>query len=475
GGGMDALTAALVDLRDRARAAGKGAPGPVRLAVDRVFGVKGRGTVVTGTLRGGPLAPGASLRTEPGGAVVRARELQARGVTVQAGGPGGRLAVNVAGVERSALARGAVLTDDPTVVATDRLLVTLRPAIDLGAGAHRRRPVGMGTPVRLHLGTTQAAGVVRRSKRDVDDLPGGEATALVRLDAPIAAAPGDRFVLRRPSPAEPLAGGRVLDPRPPTGAAWRRATAEHLRALALAASPAERAAALLALHGALPRSRPDVAALPPGGGVVAGRLVLAPPAAVDLAAEALAAARDASGDGVALAELCSRLARALRRRASVDPSIAGDSVGALVEALVATGRLARTGDLVHRPGRAVALPPVVPAVMDRLEAALDTAAPPPLAEAARTAGCPPAGIRALEAAGRIVRADDDLAWSASRFARLQAVALRLATPGPLTPAALRDATGTSRKYVMALLEELNRRGVLARTPAGHVRGPRAGD
>jgi DNA-binding IclR family transcriptional regulator len=52
--------------------------------------------------------------------------------------------------------------------------------------------------------------------------------------------------------------------------------------------------------------------------------------------------------------------------------------------------------------------------------------------------------------------------------------LRLATPGPLTPAALRDATGTSRKYVMPLLEELNRRGVLARSPDGHVRGPRAG-
>ena len=111
--------------------------------------------------------------------------------------------------------------------------------------------------------------------------------------------------------------------------------------------------------------------------------------------------------------------------------------------------------------------------MDRLEAALDTATPPSLPEAARVAGCPPAGVRALEASGRIVRVDEDLAWSAQAFARLQTVALRLATPGPLTPAALRDATGTSRKYVMALLEEFNRRGVLARTPDGHVRGPRA--
>jgi selenocysteine-specific elongation factor len=112
--------------------------------------------------------------------------------------------------------------------------------------------------------------------------------------------------------------------------------------------------------------------------------------------------------------------------------------------------------------------------MDRLEALLDNPAPPGLAEAARAARCPPAGVRALEAAGRIVRVDEDLAWSAPAFARLRAAALGLATPGPVTPAELRDATGTSRKYVMALLEELNRRGVLARTPGGHVRGPRAG-
>jgi hypothetical protein len=113
------------------------------------------------------------------------------------------------------------------------------------------------------------------------------------------------------------------------------------------------------------------------------------------------------------------------------------------------------------------------AAMNRLEAALDTTAPPSLTAAAADARCPEAGIRALETAGRIVRVEPDLAWSAGAFARLQSIALRLATPGPLTPAGLRDATGTSRKYVMTLLEELNRRGVLARTPAGHVRGPRA--
>jgi len=317
--------------------------------------------------------------------------------------------------------------------------------------------------------------VVRRSRRDVDDLPDGEATAILRLASPVAAAAGDRFVLRRPSPAEPLAGGRVLDPRPPSGAAWRRATAAEVGALAAATSATDRAAALLTLHGALGRSRPEVVSLAAGPAIVAGRLVLAPGVAFAIAAETIAVVAATPGDAIPLAELRERLGRALRRRASVDGDTAADAGGAIVESLVRAGRLARTGDLVHMPGRAVGPPPEVLAAMDRLEAALDLAAPAGLAEAARAAGCPPAGIRALEAAGRIVRVEEDIAWSAGAFARLQAAALDLATPGPLTPAALRDATGTSRKYVMALLEELNRRGVLARTPAGHVRGPRAGD
>jgi selenocysteine-specific elongation factor len=475
GTGLEELLAALVVLRDRACAGGAGAGGPARLAVDRVFGVKGRGTVVTGTLRGGPLARGATLRLVPGGLPVRARELQVRGESVEIGGPGGRLAANVAGVERGVIERGAVLTDDPAVVATDRLLVALRPALALAAGASRRRPApGGGTPIRLHLGTAQAEGVVRRSRRDVDDLAGGEATAIIRLAAPVAAAAGDRFVLRRPSPAEPLAGGRVLDPRPPSGSAWRRATAAEVDALARASTLAERATALLALHGALPRSHPEAAALPAGTAVAAGRLVLAPAVASAVAAEALAVVAVGPADGVPLAEVRTRLGRTLRRHASVDAETAVEAGGAIVEMVVRGGRLARTGDLVHVPGRAVGPAPEVLAAMDRLEAQLDNPAPPGLSEAARAARCPPAGVRALEAAGRIVRVDEDLAWSAPAFARLRAAALGLATPGPVTPAELRDATGTSRKYVMALLEELNRRGVLARTPGGHVRGPRAG-
>jgi hypothetical protein len=65
------------------------------------------------------------------------------------------------------------------------------------------------------------------------------------------------------------------------------------------------------------------------------------------------------------------------------------------------------------------------------------------------------------------------AWSAAAFDDLARHAVELASREPLTPAALRDATGSSRKYVMAILEELDRRAVLRRTAAGHVPGPRA--
>jgi hypothetical protein len=110
--------------------------------------------------------------------------------------------------------------------------------------------------------------------------------------------------------------------------------------------------------------------------------------------------------------------------------------------------------------------------MDRLERALDVAAPPALADAARAAACPPDGLRALEAAGRIVRLEDDLAWAATRYRDLVKRALSLAAAGPLSPAAFRDATGTSRRYVLVILEDLDRRGLLRRTDAGHVLGPR---
>jgi hypothetical protein len=156
-----------------------------------------------------------------------------------------------------------------------------------------------------------------------------------------------------------------------------------------------------------------------------------------------------------------------------EAAAAAATITRLLDGLLADGRLARRGDALRDPLLADDLPAPLLAAMDRLEAALDIAAPPSLDEAAAATGCPPDGVRALQADGRIVRLSADLAWSTAAYHRLAALALDLARERPLTPAALRDETGTSRKYVLAILEDLDRRGILQRTPEGHIPGPRA--
>ena len=150
------------------------------------------------------------------------------------------------------------------------------------------------------------------------------------------------------------------------------------------------------------------------------------------------------------------------------------AAGVVIDRLVSTGRLVRDGDIVRRRGVTVAvIDPAIAAAMDRLEAALDVVAPPALAEAARASGCPPTGVRDLERAGRIVVLEPDLAYAATTYTALTERALAMAGREPLTPAAFRDATGTSRKYVMAILEDLDRRAILRRTAQGLVPGPKA--
>jgi selenocysteine-specific elongation factor len=153
---------------------------------------------------------------------------------------------------------------------------------------------------------------------------------------------------------------------------------------------------------------------------------------------------------------------------------AADRVARLViDDAVTDGALARDGDRLRGPERSPGVAPEVLEAMNRLEAALAVPAPPALSDAARTAGCPPDGVKALERDKRIVRLEDDLAWAATTWKDLTRRALAMAAAAPLTPAAFRDETGTSRRYVLVLLEDLDRRGLLRRTDAGHVLGPKA--
>ncbi len=436
GEGVPAVRVALERMRGEHRVIAR----PPTLGIDRIFSVKGRGVVVTGSLRGGPLAVGDRLRIVPAGSGppdVRIREIQVHGIAVDRVEGGGRTALNLAGVHADDLHRGVVLTADPEVVATDRILAAFgRPVADRVRG-------------RLHAGTDAADAAVGRSGRDAVVLSDGRTAGVVRMSTPLAMRLGDRFVLRRGPTQEPV-GGVVLDPVPPRGISRRRQTTGRLDALA-----AGGAGARLDLHGAV---------------VGAGRVNLAD----DVADAALGAARSAA-HGVPVTAVRTDVASALRRIVTVRRDDAAAAASMVVDRGIAEGALVRDGDRVRPPGvtAAPAPDPAVLAAMDRLEALLAVPAPPALADAARIAGCPPDGIRDLERVGRIAVLAPDLAYAASTYRDLTDQAVRMAAAEPLTPAAFRDATGTSRKFVMAILEDLDRRAILRRTPAGHVPGPKA--
>ncbi len=184
-------------------------------------------------------------------------------------------------------------------------------------------------------------------------------------------------------------------------------------------------------------------------------------------------AADPGSAGLPLATARAALALATRRRVTLGRADADAVATDVLDRMAGEGALARDGDRLRDPRRDGGLPPATLAAMDRLEAALSVPAPPSLAAAATAAGCPPDGLRALEQAGRIVRLEDDLAWAASTYRGLVKRALSMAAAGPLTPAAFRDETGTSRRVVLVILEDMDRRGLLRRTDAGHVLGPKA--
>jgi selenocysteine-specific elongation factor len=458
GTGIDSLRAALVELRDRVIGAvairALGASGGSRLAIDRVFAVKGRGVVVTGTLRGRPLAGGATLRLVPGDRSARVREIQVHGTTVARADPG-RTALNLAGIDAVHLHRGLVLTDDPAVEASDRVLVRLAAQVP-----DRAR-------VRLHLGTEAVDAAVGRSGRDALDLPDGSPAAILRLAAGIAVATGDRLVLRRTGGAARITGAVVVDPVPVRGISRRRQTSERVGRLAAAVQAGDDVAARAArmdLHGVVDART---------GGADVSAMIAPDLFAVVASAVLEVVSRD---DGAALTDARATAARALRRGATISRSAAEPVAAAVVDGLVRDGRLERDGARVRPPGSAPAdatPDPALSAAMDRLELALAVPSPPGLAAAARLTACPPAGVRELERSGRIVLLEPDLAYARSTYREITTAALGMARAAPLTPARLRDATGTSRKYVLAILADLDRRAILRRTPDGHVPGSRS--
>ncbi|MTV50582.1 selenocysteine-specific translation elongation factor [Heliobacillus mobilis] len=179
--------------------------GAVRLPIDRVFTVSGFGTVVTGTLASGVISAGDVLSIMPSERTVRVRGLQVHGKKVDAAQAGQRVAVNVTGVEVSQVERGDVLAKPGLLTPSYRISVRLK------ALPGRDKPLKDRERIRFHSGTRETLG--RISLLDREELaPGEEAYAQIILEDPIVTVKGDRFVLRTYSPALTVGGGQIIEP-----------------------------------------------------------------------------------------------------------------------------------------------------------------------------------------------------------------------------------------------------------------------
>jgi selenocysteine-specific elongation factor len=224
GVGLDALAHVVSEMLTHERRVV--APKPAWLSIDRVFARHGHGTIVTGTLARGTIAvdDALDLLTRDGRVRVIVRGLEQHGEAIATARAGTRVAVNLRGVERDAIARGDVLATDgwqtPTASIDVALTLDDPPARD----------------VSLHIGTAQ-----RIAKLTLLSDADGTKTHLarLRLDAPLATFSGDRFVLRRASSrgACTIGGGEVIDPHPAL-ARPRRTAAPFARAIHL--DPRER-------------------------------------------------------------------------------------------------------------------------------------------------------------------------------------------------------------------------------------------
>ncbi|TGN38123.1 selenocysteine-specific translation elongation factor, partial [Paracoccus liaowanqingii] len=207
GEGIEALRAAL--LAAEADTTARAALGPFRLAVDRSFTLQGAGTVVTGTVLTGRIAVGDAVTVSPSGITARVRAIHAQNRPATEGLAGQRCALNLAGedVTKDALHRGDIVLSPALHAPTARIDARLTVL------AGEPKPIGTWFPARLHSHATEVgARIVPLS----DPIAPGEAGPVqIVLDRPIAAAIGDRFILRDVSASRTIGGGRFLDLRPP--------------------------------------------------------------------------------------------------------------------------------------------------------------------------------------------------------------------------------------------------------------------
>lgn len=488
--GLDELLAALDEAVEGFLASGAAAARaqrPARLAVDRAFNVAGVGAVVTGTLRSGSLRPGDAVEVLPAGVRARVRGVQTHGRDVAQACAGQRTAVNLSGVSLDQVPRGSTVCAPGSLRPCDRFDARLHWLGRDGAPA----PLASGDRVHVCAGTAQALGRVLLFDGQEQLACGQDALVQIRLETPLVMAAHDRFVAMAYSPVALAGGGEVLWREPPR----RSAPTAAERALLQAVEAGDEHAAVRAELGR-ERFAADAAQ-------VAGVLDLSEARAAELLDELAAAGEAArlpveSGtahfmDPGLLDELVGRVAQALGEAGRAHPDNPGmplqalrDAVAARMDpvAFAAVVAVAQQRGLVGRFGAVYLAAQDVERVQreafelqERVEKALGERglATPFVDELAGELGMPEPllrrGLTMLAEAGRAVAVDRNYVLGSAAIEQARgtvAEAIR-AAGGAAATSDLREALGMTRKYVLPLLEYLDRVGFTAYDAAAQTR------
>jgi selenocysteine-specific elongation factor len=467
GAGIEALSKALDELAARA-AARTPRSGPPRLWVDRVFEMRGFGTVVTGTLSGAALRVGDTAELLPGGQRARIRGLQSFGAVVEAVQPGARCAVNLQGVPREQVVRGSLLTAPDAVAETQALdaeIAWLAEAPPLGP-----KPMSVELLVGTATRRAHAAPIGAESLA-----PGAHGFVRIHLeDGALPLLPGDAFVLRgfaRTSGSfATLGGGRVLDAHPPQRR--RSDPALALELVQLAGADAPTAVRLRIERAGFTGCEPE--ALRRETGLTAAALA----AALEGLEKQALLARSEGGlllGAPACSELERRLLAALGEFHEREPMRPGTARGALRGALpenvpraafeLALARLEAKG-AVEVAESLVRLADFVPRLTQRQEAIaaqlradamIGGLEPPTPRDWSERLGIDAAELREvlahLERDGSLVHAPGDLWFDRVSVDELRAkLVAQLEAHGSLETPAYKDLIGTTRKYAVPLME-----------------------
>jgi selenocysteine-specific elongation factor len=195
-----------------------------RLPIDRVFTMKGFGTVITGTLISGRVKVGDTIMIYPSGITSKVRGIQVHNQSADKAAAGMRTAINFQGLEKEAISRGEVLSKPNTLEASYMVDISLHYL------ASNKKPLKNRTRIRFHTGTSEILGNVILLDRE-ELAPGEEAIIQLRLDSPVALVKDDRFVIRSYSPIYTIGGGEVLNPIPLKHKRLKSETIEGLKRL----------------------------------------------------------------------------------------------------------------------------------------------------------------------------------------------------------------------------------------------------